>query len=55
MPDDVKDGSRSGVLKLDGGGLPLIPQPTNSPTDPLNYPNVFVFFVRHNMIYSLKI
>ncbi|KJA28812.1 hypothetical protein HYPSUDRAFT_211467 [Hypholoma sublateritium FD-334 SS-4] len=27
------------AIKLDGGGLPLIPQPTNSPTDPLNYPN----------------
>ncbi|PPQ89000.1 hypothetical protein CVT25_005099 [Psilocybe cyanescens] len=26
-------------LKLDSSGLPLIPQPTSSPFDPLNYPN----------------
>ncbi|KAF4620386.1 hypothetical protein D9613_000961 [Agrocybe pediades] len=26
-------------VKLDGNGLPLIPQPSDSPLDPLNYPN----------------
>ena len=42
MPDNIKDRSHSdaGSLKLDGSGLPLIPQPTSSPIDPLNYPNV---------------
>lgn len=30
----------SGPLKLDHAGLPLIPQPTLSLLDPLNYPNV---------------
>lgn len=28
--------------KLDPEGLPLVPQPTESPFDPLNYPNVSV-------------
>ncbi|KAF9445497.1 MFS general substrate transporter, partial [Macrolepiota fuliginosa MF-IS2] len=27
------------ILKIDNNGLPLIPQPTASPLDPLNYPN----------------
>ncbi|KAF9443415.1 MFS general substrate transporter [Macrolepiota fuliginosa MF-IS2] len=27
------------ALKVDKNGLPLIPQPTDSPLDPLNYPN----------------
>lgn len=28
------------ILKLDHAGLPLLPQPSTSPFDPLNYPNV---------------
>ncbi|KDR75545.1 hypothetical protein GALMADRAFT_486763 [Galerina marginata CBS 339.88] len=36
--DHEKDASLSEVVKLDHTGLPLIPQPTNSPFDPLNYP-----------------
>ena len=44
MPDNIKNGPRSdsGTLKLDSSGLPLIPQPTASPIDPLNYPDVCV-------------
>ncbi|RDB25095.1 hypothetical protein Hypma_007426 [Hypsizygus marmoreus] len=34
-PVDEKDT----ILKLDQSGLPLLPQPTASPFDPLNYPN----------------
>ncbi|KAK7472310.1 hypothetical protein VKT23_000430 [Stygiomarasmius scandens] len=30
---------RHPIIQLDHGGLPLIPQPTTSPYDPLNYPN----------------
>ncbi|GLB37958.1 putative major facilitator superfamily protein [Lyophyllum shimeji] len=32
-------GPRRERLKLDSTGLPLLPQPTTSPFDPLNYPN----------------
>lgn len=32
--------STSSHLELDSSGLPLIPQPTASPSDPLNYPKV---------------
>jgi hypothetical protein len=31
------------AIKLDGTGLPLVPQPNESETDPLNYPNVIKF------------
>lgn len=34
----VRAGSND--IKLDHSGLPLIPQPTASPFDPLNYPDV---------------
>lgn len=33
------------VIKLDGSGLPLVPQPDASDTDPLNYPNVRPLFL----------
>ncbi|KJA16133.1 hypothetical protein HYPSUDRAFT_321431 [Hypholoma sublateritium FD-334 SS-4] len=48
MPDDIKEGSRSpdpSTLKLDGSGLPLIPQPTTLPTDPLNYPDWLKYLI----------
>lgn len=32
--------SSTATIKLDGTGLPLVPQPITSDTDPLNYPNV---------------
>lgn len=31
------------TIKLDETGLPLIPQPSTSEDDPLNYPNVRLF------------
>jgi len=34
------DTLRHKTTQLDHNGLPLIPQPTVSPYDPLNYPNV---------------
>lgn len=33
-------GSTSIKVKVDSTGLPLLPQPSTSPFDPLNYPNV---------------
>ena len=56
MADDAKPESPTGALKLDSGGLPLIPQPTTSPSDPLNYPNVRVNLLwNQSMKSSLKI
>ncbi|KAF8911596.1 major facilitator superfamily domain-containing protein [Gymnopilus junonius] len=34
-----KDSSASEEVELDPNGLPLLPQPSSSPYDPLNYPN----------------
>ncbi|KAF8058742.1 MFS general substrate transporter [Lyophyllum atratum] len=37
--NDIKDTEPgSGSVKIDSTGLPLLPQPTTSPFDPLNYP-----------------
>ncbi|KAJ3572699.1 hypothetical protein NP233_g2908 [Leucocoprinus birnbaumii] len=33
------------TLKLDQSGLPLVPQPTTSPLDPLNYPNWLKYLI----------
>lgn len=38
--DDILKEITPATYKLDSTGLPLIPQPTASPFDPLNYPNV---------------
>ncbi|KAF7428915.1 hypothetical protein PC9H_008151 [Pleurotus ostreatus] len=35
----------SATTKLDSSGLPLIPQPTDSPYDPLNYPNWLKYLI----------
>ncbi|KAG9221335.1 hypothetical protein CCMSSC00406_0009975 [Pleurotus cornucopiae] len=35
----------STTIKLDRSGLPLIPQPTDSPLDPLNYPNWLKYLI----------
>lgn len=32
-------------LKLDNKGLPLIPQPTDSTSDPLNWPRAWKYFI----------
>ncbi|KAG6828840.1 hypothetical protein H0H92_006599 [Tricholoma furcatifolium] len=37
--DDSKHSGDVQVLKVDSMGLPLLPQPSKSPFDPLNYPN----------------
>lgn len=42
-PVTVEEVTRAETVKLDSSGLPLIPQPTNLPTDPLNYPNVCMY------------
>ncbi|KAF8190802.1 major facilitator superfamily domain-containing protein [Pholiota molesta] len=39
MKTTAEEVARTETVKLDSSGLPLIPQPTNLPTDPLNYPN----------------
>ena len=51
MPSDISK-SGSSTIKLDDGGLALIPQPTNSPSDPLNYPNVCTFYERVPPLYG---
>ncbi|KAF2092454.1 MFS general substrate transporter [Rhizodiscina lignyota] len=32
-------------LKLDSNGLPLVPQPSNQPSDPLNWPKLYKYYV----------
>jgi MFS family permease len=44
MKTTTEEVARTETVKLDSSGLPLIPQPTNLPTDPLNYPNVRMYF-----------
>ncbi|KAF5366023.1 hypothetical protein D9758_006738 [Tetrapyrgos nigripes] len=39
------DKLRYPTIQLDSAGLPLIPQPTTSPYDPLNYPNWFKYII----------
>lgn len=42
--EDNQDAAiRPTITQLDHNGLPLIPQPTSSLLDPLNYPNVRLF------------
>lgn len=41
-------------LKLDKSGLPLIPQPTNSPIDPLNYPNVCIIVISLDPVFNVR-
>ncbi|KAJ8516938.1 hypothetical protein ONZ45_g5803 [Pleurotus djamor] len=39
-PDEAKNAhfGKHGTMKVDSSGLPLLPQPSSSPIDPLNYP-----------------
>lgn len=53
---EMRDGRdaviRPAAIKLDHSGLPLIPQPTNSLLDPLNYPNVHRFYCFQSVLGS---